>query len=159
MTTSPAEALNRAPLTAFPRIFEALAAPGMASLPGFYRAEFVGPGWLRAIAPPGLGLIHLRGWWGKELAADCSGFNLVIRSGAVQRSLPIQATATRSAIDGRPVVAIRYPPRSPFPWPHVIDELRTDDAHLLGMTFADAGFLRRLPLPFLLHRKERLQGL
>jgi hypothetical protein len=61
-------ALNRKSLGAFPALFATLAPPGLDSLPGYYRGEFVGPSWLRAIAPRGLGLIHLGGWWGKELA-------------------------------------------------------------------------------------------
>jgi hypothetical protein len=157
-------ALNGKSLAAFPPLFATLAPPALDALPGFYRGEFVGPSWLRAIAPRGLGLIHLGGWWGKELAADCTGANLVRtgprQGGILRRSFPLVITTGSSAVDGRPVVAVRYPPECPFPWPHVIDELRRlDDACILGMTIVPAGLLRRLPLPFLLIRTERPHGL
>lgn len=158
--TPPAQALNRTPLPAFRALFAELATPDMATLPGFYRAAFAGPAWLRAIAPRGLALIHLRGWWGKEIRRDCTGANLVERAGRVQRSLPVQVSAGPSILDGMPAVAVRYPAGSPFPWPHVVDELRQfDEMTLLGMTIVDAGILRRLALPFLLHRAERPNGL
>ncbi len=155
-----AQALNTGGLTAFPALFAALPPPDFLALPGFYRAEFVGPRWLRAIAPRGLALTHLRGWWGKELREDCTGANLVVRGQALQRSLRIHVTTQPSLLDGKSVVAIRYTADCPFPWPHVVDELRQIDAlALLGMTIVNAGFLRRLPLPFVLHREDRPHGL
>ena len=45
------------------RLFTSLPAP--VSLAGVYRAEFVGPAWLRTLAPPSLALGGLAGWWGK----------------------------------------------------------------------------------------------
>jgi hypothetical protein len=159
-TASPAQALNQKPLTAFPKIFLSLQAPPLSFLPGVYRAEFVGPGWLRAIAPKGLGLIHLAGWWGKELRADGTGANLVSVAGAIQPSLQVRFSAATSMIDGKPVVAVRYAADAPFPWPHIVDELRSlDDRCLLGMTLVDAPLLRKLPLPFLLQTVERPHGL
>ncbi len=152
--------LNRMPLNRFAGLFSQLAPPEFDALPGYYRGEFVGPGWLRAIAPRGLGLIHLGGWWGKELAADCTGVNVLRRGGRLQRAFPLRVAAAVSLIDGRPVVAVRYLPECPFPWPHVIDELRRlDGDRILGMTVVPVDLLRRLPLPFLLIRSERPDGL
>lgn len=155
----PAQALNEKRLTAFRRIFSGLQAPSLAALPGVYCAEFVGPGWLRAIAPRGLGLIHLAGWWGKDLRADGTGANLVRSAGAIRQSLLVHFAAAASMLDGKPVIAVRYDASAPFPWPHVVDELRSlDDTCLLGMTLVDAPLLRELPLPFLLQAVERPNG-
>lgn len=158
--TSQAQTLNRLPLRAFPGLFATLVAPAPQRVPGFYRAEFVGPGWLRAIAPRGLVLIHLGGWWGKELREDGAGFNLVRRGERLERRFTVRVATACSLIDGKPAIAVRYGADTPLPWPYVVDELRgLDDDSLLGMTIADASMLRGLPLPFLLHRTERPDGL
>ena len=146
-------------------MFATLAPPDLVSLPGYHCGQFVGPGWLRAIAPRGLVLLHLGGWWGKELLPDFTGTNLVRpggrrRGGQLQRSFALRVEIAASAIDGKPAAIVRYGAGSPFPWPYVTDELRRlDDDHLLGMTVVPAGVLRRLPLPFLLVRTERPHGL
>jgi hypothetical protein len=148
--------LNRMSLAAFPALFAKFAPPSIDALPGYYRGEFVGPSWLRAVAPRGLGLIHLGGWWGKEIGADCSGANIVRRGKRLDRTFALRVEPATSVIDGKPVLAVRYGHECPFPWPHVIDEVREiNDVLFLGMTVVDAGLLRHLPLPFILHRVER----
>lgn len=144
-------ATRNMPLSAFKPLFGRLVAPHPADLAGSYRASFVGPGWLRAVAPYGLWLGGLGGWWGKRFGADGSGTNLVQRGGQVMPKLPIFLVQQASAIDGLPVTAVLYPPYSPFPWRAVVDELRVlDPAHLLGMTYVKG--LHAMPLPFLLER-------
>ncbi len=149
MTMIQVEQLQRTSLSAFPALFARLDAPQ--ALSGTYRAAFTGPGWLRRIAPPGLWPLGLGGWWGKQFAADGSGMNLVLRGGELQRIFPIRLVPAQSLLDGKPCLSVRYEPECPFPWPHVVDDLRRLDEHtLLGMTMINAGPLHRLALPFLL---------
>lgn len=137
-------------LSEYPKIFATLTAPQ--TLVGTFKAEFTGPAWLRAVAGPGLWPLGLGGWCGKQFAADGSGMNLVKRGGTVQRVFPIQLVSAPSLVDGRPCISVRYRPENPFPWPHVVDELRwLDEKTLLGLTLVNAAPLRRWPLPFLLH--------
>lgn len=149
--THPTYLRHRTHLADFPALFAALPAPE--ALVGTFRAEFTGPWWLRTVAGPGLWPLGLGGWWGKQFAADGSGMNLVRRGGRLQAIFPVHLIYTHSLLDGQSCLAVRYLPECPFPWPYVVDELRwLDTATLLGMTLVDAGPLRRLPLPFLLHR-------
>lgn len=135
----------------YPALFAGLEAPDM--LNGVFRAEFTGPWWLRRIAGPGLWPLGLGGWWGKEFDAQGNGVNLVRRRGELRRIFPIRLIPAHSLIDSKPCLSVRYDPTCPFPWPHVVDELRRlDDVTLLGMTYATLGPLRHLYLPFLLYR-------
>ncbi len=143
--------LHNQALRRYAVLFAGLDAPDMLS--GVYRAEFTGPAWLRFIAGPGLWPLGLGGWWGKEFDGQGNGVNLVRRRGELRRIFPLRLIPASSLIDGKPCLSVHYDPACPFPWPHVIDELRRlDDTTLLGMTYANVGVLRRLPLPFLLHR-------
>ena len=118
---------------------------------GVYRSAFVGPWWLRTIAGPGLYPLGLGGWWGKQFDGRGQGNNIVRRRGRLATRLPVTLAEAPSLIDGRPCLAVLYPPESPFPWPWVIDELRlVDDCRLLGMTLVSRSPLKRFPLPFLL---------
>ncbi len=76
--TMRARTLNAHSLRGFRRLFITLPLPDDARLDGIFRAEFVGPGWLRAIGPhsPGLGRpgrmvgqAVRRGWSGHECGA------------------------------------------------------------------------------------------
>ena len=158
--SSPHSQLNRQSLGYFKPLFVSLPAPEWTDLPGFYQAEFTGPAWLRAIAPPGLAIGGLGGWWGKELHADGSGMNIVARGGSLRRVLPVRFELGPSSLDGQPAILIRYPPDSRFPWPRVVDELRRLEAGcLLGLTFFNIGRLNELPMPFLLFHREKPNGL
>ena len=161
MKTSPqAQDLNRKPLSAFKSIFGSLLTPQPEEVKGIYWSEFTGPGWLRTIAPPGLGLIGLGGWKGKEFPGDGTGINLVLRKGELQRRFPVSIARAASLTDGKPCLAIHYTRECPFPWPYVIDELRQlDESCLLGLTMVNISGLRRLALPFLLHTGEASDGL
>ena len=118
---------------------------------GFYHAEFTGPAWLRTIAPPGLAIGGLGGWWGKEFMGDGTGMNIVMRGGQLRRILQVHLELGASSVDGKPAILIRYPKDSQFPWPRVIDELRSlDETSLLGLTIFEIGPFNKLPLPFLL---------
>lgn len=151
--------INDLSLTDFRRAFALLTAPSVASLTGDYRAEFVGPAWLRRWAPPGLAVTPLAGWLGKAFDDQGNGINLVRRRGVVQRVLPMRAAARPSRVDGRPGVILTYAPGSAFPFPYVMDELRCIDADtLLGLSFVTQPRLGGLALPFLLRRMTAAFG-
>jgi hypothetical protein len=154
-----ARRLNQLPLSAFKPLFVSLPPPGPALTTGAFRAEFTGPAWLRKIAAPGLALVGLGGWWGKVFDGEGAGANLVSRNNALQRIFPVQIALAPSAVDGKPSLAVHYTRGCPFPWPYVVDELRClDETSLLGLTYVNAGLLRKLCLPFLLHRQEQING-
>ena len=149
--------VNDLSLGALRAAFTLLTTPSLESLAGAYRAEFVGPAWLRRFAPPGLVITPLAGWLGKAFDSQGHGINLVRRRGEMQRVLPMTAQRRPSRVDGQPCVALAYTPGSPFPFAYIVDELRTIDADtLLGLSFAAAPWLARLPIPFLLRRQAEL---
>ncbi len=149
--------VNDLSLGALRAAFTLLTTPSLESLAGAYRAEFVGPAWLRRFAPPGLVITPLAGWLGKAFDSQGHGINLVRRRGVVQRVLPMTTQWLPSRVDGRPCVTLVYAPGSPFPFAYIVDELRTIDADtLLGLSFAAAPWLARLPIPFLLRRQAKL---
>ena len=62
-------------------------------------------------------------------------------------------------IDGKPGLALSYEASNPFPWPWIVDELRSIQPDLvLGMTITQMGPLARLPLPFVLQPQESMEG-
>jgi hypothetical protein len=132
------------------RLFTSLAAPG--SLAGVYRAEFVGPAWLRTLAPPSLALGGLAGWWGKAFDGQGGAVNIVVRDGTQRRVLPMTIAGIPSLIDGVPGLTLSYPKGSPFPWFWIVDEVRRlDEQTLLCMTVIKPRGLRKLAFPFVLH--------
>lgn len=145
--------LNQQPLRAFKAIYTNLTLPDVNAMPGTYRGAFIGPAWLRSIAPRGLQVAGLGGWWGKVLRSDGTGANLVERNGVLSEQFPIGYGQARSLIDRNPCMAIHYTPACPFPWPSVVDELRIlDETSLLGMSLINWKAIHRLALPFLLTR-------
>lgn len=151
----PGAPLIGASLRALKQRFLSLPAPALSDLAGIYRAEFVGPAWLRTLAQPALALGGLRGWWGKAFDGQGGAANLVVRKGQRCRVLPMTVVTMPSLLDGRSAIALRYPPGSPLPWPWIIDEVRRlDKTTLLCMTLVNLTWLPRVPFPFLLHRTE-----
>jgi hypothetical protein len=135
--------------------FTALPAPSLDSLAGRYRGEFVGPLWLRLCARPLLALLGMPGWWGKELAADGRGVNLVKGEGGPRPSVPLVLCNGPSKVDGRWGVRVEYPREAAWHWRLFVDELRwTDGRTLLAQTHLKLPWVGRVTLPFLLHRVE-----
>lgn len=133
------------------RAFRSLPVP--ASAAGDWRAEFAGPQWLRLLAPLGLNLSVLRGWYGKSFDDDGNAINLVRRNGQLQRVLPMRAGVRHSRLDGGLVLATHYGDDAPILLLRVSDEFRSiDQDTLLGMMTIDLPAVRGLSLPFLLHR-------
>lgn len=135
--------------------FSRLSAPTGRALRGRFRAVLVGPWWLRLLAGPSIALCGLREWFGKQLSGPGDAHNLVGPSSDLRQTLPMTLSHRASALDGAPCGVLLYSPQSPFPFRHVVDELRAvNDDCLLGMTLTDAPLLRHLPFPFLLVRAD-----
>jgi hypothetical protein len=151
---------NSLSLKQFRELFKSLRVPEPDSLRGVYRAAFVGPGWLRACAGPALALSGLGGWWGKEFSPDGAAINIVLRAGKFSTRFPMKLVQAKSFLDGQDGLALHYQAGNPFPWTHIVDELRRiDEMTFLGMTLADASGLRGLAFPFILQFQEHGYGL
>ena len=136
-------------------LFARLPTPTRESLPGRYRGEFVGPAWLRLGSPVLLAVLGMRGWWGKDLAAGAhGGVNLVHRAAGLRPSVPLLLREGGSRADGRAGLQVEYPREAGWQWRPFVDELRwLDGRTLLALTHLELPLLRRLTLPFLLHRE------
>jgi hypothetical protein len=144
---------NQKRLSEFKTLFGGLSIPGISILEGVYHGVFIGPGWLRLGAAPSLAFAGMRGWYGKDLNSDGTGINILHRKGFYLDRFPMQIGNRISLIDGKMGVTVTYKKDCPFPWMHVIDELRrVDDSILLGMTIVNVSVLNKLAFPFLLFR-------
>ncbi|MCP3136351.1 hypothetical protein [Pyxidicoccus xibeiensis] len=146
---------ERARLRDWRELFSRLPVPERDTLPGRYRGEFVGPAWLRLGSPVLLALLGMRGWWGKDFAAGAhGGVNLVRRQGGLRPSVSLLLREGASRVDGRSGPRVEYPREAGLQWRPFVDELRwLDGRTLLAMTHLELPVLRRLTLPFLLHRE------
>lgn len=151
-------ALRTASLAELRRLFSSLPPPDAALRHGFFRATFIGPAWIRLSARPSLELTGLPGWQGKKFLTTEAATNVLKKRGNLVQALAMQVTPGVSAVDGKPGLALTYPPQNgrpaPFPWRHVRDEMRVLDADtLLCMTIVDLPLLRHFAFPFLLTRE------
>jgi len=155
-----AEQLNQLSLFDFSELFATLEPPRRESLRGIFRGSFVGPGWVRRLAGPLLVITGLGGWWGKDFDQQGNAINLVWYRGQMERRFPMLLVEQPSYIDRRSGLALHYAPENPFPWPWIVDELRSIHPGLiLGMTMFRPGPLKRLALPFVLQPQENNDGL
>ena len=151
------EPINRLPIGAYTAIFKRLTTPVPGEVCGAYRAEFAGPLWLRKTAPLSLAAAGFQGWWGKQFDGSENGVNLFVRQKRRMALYIFSLKIAPSLIDSQTSLVVRYGAGTPFPWPHVQDELRWLDARhqtLLGFTIINVRLLRRFSFPFLL----QLQG-
>jgi hypothetical protein len=133
--------------------FAALAPPSRDSLVGRFQGEFVGPWWLRHGAPVLLAVLGMRGWWGKDFSARGEGLNLVRRREGLRPAVPVVLREAPSRVDGQRGVQVEYPPGCAWYWRLFVDELRwLEGETVLAMSRLELPLLRRLRLPFLLHR-------
>ena len=145
------ERLNRLSLFEFPEYFSSLEAPQAEALQGLYKGSFVGPAWLRGLAGPLLVVTRMGKWLGKDIDAGGRAINLVRTNQGIMQKFPMQLVEQDSLIDGKPGLALSYEASNPFPWPFIVDELRSIQPDLvLGMTITQIG-----PLVRLLERLER----
>ena len=149
------QAPEQARLRDWRELFTRLPTPERDSLPGRYRGEFVGPAWLRLGSPVLLAVLGMRGWWGKDFAAGAhGGVNLVRRGDGLHTSVPVLLRGGVSRADGRASLQVEYPREAGVQWRPFVDELRwLDGRTLLALTHLELPGLRRLTLPFLLHRE------
>lgn len=151
------ERLNQISIFEFPEYFSSLTAPRANSLQGLYRGDFVGPAWLRRLAGPLLVITRMGKWMGKDIDGEGRAINLVHTKAGIVQKFPMQLVEQESLIDGKPGLALCYSTSNPFPWPWIIDELRSIQPDLvLGMTITQIGPLKRLPLPFVLQSRENM---
>lgn len=144
---------NQRNLAAFRQLFMTLEDVAVTAVNGRHRSAFVGPRWVRTLAPPSLTVAGLGGWCGKVFRG-ADGMNLVRRQGRIHEIMPVSLETRPSLIDGRPTLVVAYPAESRWPWPHIVDELRRlDETTLLGMTMAQPLRLHRVAFPFLLRRE------
>src|SRR5210317_414315 len=101
-----AEQLNKLSLKEFPELFSSSTVPDITDITGYFRASFVGPGWLRATAGPATAIGGLGGWWGKKLEEDGRATNLVRHGDKLESRLAMRLITTTSVLDGKPVLAL-----------------------------------------------------
>jgi len=144
-------------------LFASLPPPPASMRHGFFRADFIGPAWLRQIGRPSVEFSGLPGWQGKRFLNPDDATNILKKGDAFVEALAMRMTAGTSRVDGRQGVALRYVPQgakpAPIPWRWVCDELRAvDENTMLGMTVVDLPVLRHLAFPFLLEREVLADG-
>ena len=154
------EELNRLALFDFKDLFTSLKPPPRETLCGIYKGLFVGPGWLRRLSGPLLVITRMGSWRGKDFDLQGNAVNLVLHKGQIERCFPMRLVEQVSMIDHKPGLALRYAPDNPFPWPWLVDELRSLQTGLvLGMTMVRLRPLQYLALPFVLRSQEGMDGL
>jgi hypothetical protein len=157
---NPKEKLDQLSLAELRRHFLSLKPPDPGSMQGFFRGDFVGPGWLKRLWGPTLAIFGLGGWRGKEIDLQGNAINIVLRKGDFERRFPMYFVQEVSHLDNSPGLALRYKSGNPFPWNLIVDELRRiDERHVMGMTLAEIGPLRRLGFPFILQQRGSLNEL
>lgn len=150
--------LHRASLGELKDLFRTLPAPGEADRRGFFRAEFIGPAFIRVTARPTLEITGLPGWQGKTFLNAQDATNILKKGDATVEHLAMRVTPVTSYVDGQPGLALTYPAKdgrpAPAPWRWVRDEMRVFDANtILAFTFVDLPLLRHVGFPFLLVRE------
>lgn len=152
--------LNRLSLFAFKDLFATLQPPSPDALRGIYKGFFVGPGWVRVLVRPLLTITRMGDWRGKDFDRQGNAVNLVMHKGQIERRFPMSLEERASLIDGKPGLTLSYASTNPFPWPWIIDELRSLEPGLvLGMTMLKLRPLQYLALPFVLQSQEGIDGL
>lgn len=148
--------LHRASLRELSRLYSSLQAPAERLRAGSFRAEFIGPWWLRVSSGPSIRLAGLPGWRGKRFLDASTATNVLrTRDGSFIEALTIRCLPGPSLVDGKPGLALHYGAQAPRPWRWVRDELRAlDEDTLLAMTVIELPVLQRLAFPFLLVRER-----
>jgi len=151
--------LHHASLSELKAVFRTLPAPAEDARRGFYRAEFIGPAFIRVTARPTLEVTGLPGWQGKTFINANDATNVLRKGDATVEHLAMRVTPVTSYVDGKPGLALTYPAQNgtqaPAPWRWVRDEIRQFDARtILAFTFVDLPLLRHVGFPFLLRRED-----
>jgi len=134
-------------------LFKTLECPEDSAINGDYAAEFIGPSWLRFIAPKLLPLGGLSGWYGKRLLDDGGAINLLGPQDQLTADITMVRSEQPSFFGTGNALCLTYDGRAPIGLRGLRDELRSlDEQTLLGLTVVDWPVLRKLPMPFLLRR-------
>ncbi|HEV2814579.1 MAG TPA: hypothetical protein VGW10_15095 [Solirubrobacteraceae bacterium] len=140
---------TRTSLTALRRAWNELPEPPLDAMAGTFDGEFAGPRPVRFAFARGLALFGMRGWHGKRFDTPSDGVNRL----ATGTGFPMHARIDDSYADGRAAIVATYGDRERPPFRWLRDEFRElDEDTLLGLSFVDAPGLRRIGIPFLLHR-------
>lgn len=140
-------------ISSYCRRFGLLKAPCEDKLTGRYLALFIGPAWLRFIAPKLLPLGGLPGWAGKSFTEHGGAINLLEQNAQLREQIPMVRAVKGSCIDGNDALVLTYDSRAPIMLRRLVDELRAlDDDTLLGLTHMNFPLLKRFSMPFLLRR-------
>jgi hypothetical protein len=140
-------------ISSYKHLFCRLKAPTNEQLTGQYMAQFVGPSWLRFLAPKLLPLGGLSGWAGKSFSADNAAINLLNQKGQLVERVPMVRALCASSVDADEALVLTYDSRAPIMLRSLVDELRTLDSDtLLGLTHMKVPLLKHLLMPFVLHR-------
>lgn len=150
--------LTHASLGELKKLFATLPAPAADQRRGFFRATFIGPAFIRLTARPTLEVTGLPGWQGKQFLNADNATNILRRGDSTVQHLAMRVTPVTSYADGKPALALTYPPQdgkaAPAPWRWVRDEIRQlDENTILAFTFVDLPLLRHVGFPFLLVRE------
>lgn len=133
--------------------FARLDAVSEASATGEYRARYVGPVLLRALAKMSNPLLGLPGWIGKRIDGNGHAVNRLKNAGVVRDACPMIVRSGKSMVDGGQSLILSYPTGSPWLLRFFSDELRQlDNQTILGFAVIDLPLIRASPLPFLLHK-------
>ena len=117
---------------------------------GLYKAEILGPVWLKTIAKLSLPFAGLPGWCGKRIEED-GAINLCKVRDGIQERVHMQKAIENSWLDGRSCMVLSYDSSAPVLLRPMRDEFRRiDEATLLGLSIYNLPGLRRISLPFLL---------
>lgn len=120
---------------------------------GDYRAQFIGPWWLRKSAAPSLVLSGLPGWVGKRFIDNNNATNILLLDGERIEKFEMRCIEQFSFVDHKPTIALNYGNTAPIPWRWIVDELRQlDENTMLCMTIINLPFLKNFSFPFLLSR-------
>lgn len=148
------ESLVKSSLSEIKQIFCELESSRQSIPPAFYRAYFIGPWWLRAMAKPSIALGGLKGWQGKEFISEAQATNILELDSLVIKKLQMSLVDIVSNVDAQQGMALDYGKDAPVPWRWIKDEVRVLDANtLLCMTVIDLPLLRHFQFPFVLCRE------
>jgi hypothetical protein len=110
---------------------------------------------LRTTGRPGVALLGLPSWQGKQFLDPLLATNIVGTGSRQRERLQMHCAIAPSTLDHRPCAVLSYDADAPRPWRWITDELRRLDEHrLLGMTQLHHPWLRAPALPFLLTRAD-----
>jgi hypothetical protein len=146
-------------ITKLRSLFSSLPPIDVHELDTVYRAELIGPLWLRRSAGPALSLTGLRGWWGKDFSQNNIAYNLINTADGIKPKLQMEMRMAPSPFDGTTTTLLTYPLAAPIPWRYVSDELRRlDETRILAMTFVNRPLFYRIAFPFILCRQENYRN-